>query len=81
MGVTKNNILENEITDNKVFVPVWEKYTLTINEASEYFNLGEKKIRYLADNYNDYGFVLQNGSRILIKRKKFEDFIDETNSI
>ncbi len=67
--------------ENKDSVPVWEKYILTISEASEYFNLGEKKIRYLADNYNDYGFVLQNGSRILIKRKKFEDFIDETNAI
>lgn len=67
--------------ENKDSVPVWEKYILTVSEASEYFNLGEKKIRYLADNYNDYGFVLQNGSRILIKRKKFEDFIDETNAI
>ncbi len=67
--------------DNKKYVPVWEKFTLTISEASEYFNLGEKKMRLLADNYNDYGFVLQNGSKTLIKRKKFEDFINETNAV
>ena len=67
--------------ENKDSVPVWEKYILTISEASEYFNLGKKKIRYLADNYNDYGFVLQNGSRILIKRKKFESYIDRINLI
>lgn len=73
------NVMEE--AENKVFVPVWEKYILTVSEASEYFNLGEKKIRYLADSYKDYGFVLQNGSRILIKRRQFEDFINETNAI
>ena len=26
-------------------VPVWEKYTLTIAEASDYFNIGESKLR------------------------------------
>ena len=26
-------------------VPLWEKYALTIKEASEYFNIGEKKMR------------------------------------
>lgn len=66
---------------DRKFVPIWEKFTLTISEASEYFNLGEKKMRFLADNYNDYGFVLQNGNKILIKRKKFEEFINETNAV
>lgn len=28
----------------KVFVPINEKYTLTIREASEYFNIGVKKM-------------------------------------
>ena len=26
-------------------VPIWEKYTLTIREAAEYFHIGEKKMR------------------------------------
>lgn len=25
-------------------VPIWEKYTLTIEEASKYFRIGENKI-------------------------------------
>ena len=62
-------------------VPIWEKYTLTISEATQYFNLGEKKLRYLADNYRDYGFTLQNGNKVLIKRKKFEEFINETSAV
>ena len=67
--------------NEKNYIPIWEKFTLTISETSEYFNLGEKKMRFLADNYNDYGFVLQNGNKILIKRRKFEDFINETNAV
>lgn len=45
---------------DKSFVTIWEKFTLTINEAAQYFNLGEKKIRKLAEDYEDYGFILQN---------------------
>ena len=29
-------------------VPIWEKYTLTIEEAARYFRIGEKKLRKLA---------------------------------
>ncbi len=29
-------------------IPVWEKYTLTIEEASSYFRIGENKLRRLA---------------------------------
>lgn len=75
------SMTESNMMNGKKFVPIWEKFTLTISEASEYFNLGEKKLRYLADSYNDYGFVLQNGNKTLIKRKKFEEFINETNAV
>ena len=27
---------------NNTDVPIWEKYTLTIEEASKYFRIGEK---------------------------------------
>lgn len=30
-------------------IPVWEKYTLTIEVASKYFRIGEKKLRKLAE--------------------------------
>ena len=62
-------------------VPIWEKFALTIQEAAQYFNLGEKKIRKLAQEHLDFGFVLQNGNKTLIKRKKFEEFINSTRSI
>ncbi|MFQ7354231.1 MAG: excisionase [Coprococcus phoceensis] len=50
-------------------VPIWEKYTLTIEEASKYFRVVEKKLRKLAEENLDAGWVIVNGNRIQIKRK------------
>ena len=62
-------------------VPLWHKYTLTISEASEYFNIGEKKLRQIVQENNTADFVLNNVVKVLLKRKKFEQFIDEVSSI
>lgn len=62
-------------------VPVWEKYTLTISEASDYFNIGESKLRRFLSEHQGEEFVLMNGTKVLIKRKKFEEIIDTLSSI
>ena len=62
-------------------IPVWEKYTLTIDEAAVYFRVGENKIRKIVSEQPDADFVLWNGNRPQIKRKKFEEFIDKTNAV
>lgn len=62
-------------------VPIWEKYTLTIEEAAKYFRIGENKLRRLAEENVNAGWVLQNGNRLQIKRKKFEKLIDELDAI
>lgn len=63
-------------------VPLWEKYVLTREEAIEYFNIGEKKMRKLIqDHIDDNTFVISNGKKTLILRKKFEEFLDNTSSI
>lgn len=61
-------------------VPLWEKVTLTLEEAAEYSGIGIHKIRQLTDKKN-CDFVLWNGSRRLIKRKKFDEYIDKSYSI
>ena len=53
---------------NNTDVPIWEKYTLTIEEASKYFRIGEKKLRKLAEENLDAGWVIVNGNRVQIKR-------------
>lgn len=62
-------------------VPIWEKYTLTIEEASKYFRIGEKKLRKLAEENIDSGWVIVNGNRIQIKPKLFEKIIDSLDEI
>ena len=39
-------------------IPVWEKYTLTIEEASKYFRIGENKLRRLAEENKDASWPL-----------------------
>ena len=65
----------------KIEVPICDKYALNINEASVYFNIGETKLRYIAVEYSDSDFILMNGTKTLFKRKKFENWLDKTDSI
>ena len=62
-------------------VQLKDKYCLTIEEASEYFGIGEKKIRQIVTENVDAGFVIQNGVKYLIKRKRFEEFLEEMTAI
>lgn len=57
-------------------VPIWEKTTLTLEEAAEYTNIGINKIRELSNNPR-CTFVLYVGRKRLIKRKALEHFIEE----
>ena len=68
---------------NKMFVPLWEQFLLTVKEASLYFNIGENKMHRIANDYidSDYKFVIQNGNRVMINRKKFEEFLNSVTSI
>ncbi|MCX4354226.1 MAG: excisionase [Lachnospiraceae bacterium] len=62
-------------------VPVWEKYTLTIAEASDYFNIGESKLRRFLSEHERESYILMNGTKVLIKRKQFEKVIDGLGAI
>ena len=62
-------------------VQVKDKFCLTIEVASEYFNIGEKKLRRIIADHMDSGLVIQNGVKILIKRKRFEDFLTDLTAL
>lgn len=62
-------------------IPIWERYTLTIEEASKYFRIGENKLRRLAEENKNANWLIMNGNRIQIKRKQFEKIIDTLDSI
>ena len=62
-------------------VPIWEKYTLTIEEAARYFRIVEKKLRKLAEENPDASWLIMNGNRVQIKRRQFEKVIDSLDVI
>ncbi len=62
-------------------VPVWNKYTLTVEEAAQYFRIGESKLRRLIAENPDASYLLHNGSRVQIKRNMFEQYIDEVDAV
>jgi len=62
---------------NEIQVQIKDKFCLTIDEASAYFNIGEKKLRKLVSDNMNSDFIIQNGVKFLIKRKKFEDFLND----
>ena len=62
-------------------IPLWEKYTLTIREAAQYFHIGEKKMRRIAEDNLNSDFVFMNGNRVLIKRKLFERYLDRSTTV
>ena len=61
-------------------IPINEKCNLTIQEASQYFNIGRDKLYKLAKE-DGCKFVLHNGRNILIKRKQFEKFLEQNTYI
>lgn len=57
-----------------------DKPTLTIEEASALYNIGEHKLRELT-SLDSCTFVLYVGRKRLIKRKQFDDYISKAFSI
>ena len=70
----KNKVQENTI-------PLWKRYILTITEAAEYYHIGENKLRMIADEHPEADFIIMNGNRILIKRQKFEEYLDRATVV
>lgn len=65
---------------NKNTLPISQKMNLTIQEAAEYSNIGINKLRSLTEK-EDCPFVLWVGSKRLIKRQKFEEYVNDLFSI
>lgn len=58
-----------------------DKFLLSIKEASKIFGIGQHRLREIVSE--DYGckYHLMIGRVIKIKRKQFENFINETGQI
>lgn len=58
--------------------PIWEKTTITIEEAAALSNIGENRLRELI-RQPECNFVLNVGTKCLIKRKRFEQFLEHAS--
>lgn len=57
-------------------VPIWQKMTLSIREAAAYSNIGINKIDTMLRTPN-CPFVLFVGTKKLVKRQAFEEYISK----
>lgn len=62
-------------------IPVWHKYALSIQEAAEYYGVGEKRLRSILYEHRGEEFILEIGSHVKIKRKLFEVFLDHAGTL
>lgn len=61
-------------------VPLWERATLSLEEASAYTGIGINKLRRMSDEKNcDY--LLWVGNRRMLKRRKLEEFLERSYSV
>ncbi len=68
---------EDNYMDNKIDkVPIHLKITLTTKEAAEYSNIGINKIDHMLRSPG-CPFVLFVGTKKLVKRKEFEEYISQ----
>ena len=61
-------------------VPLWEKSNLNLEEAAAYSGIGINKLRDLTSDKNCQ-FVLWVGNKRLIKRRLFDQYIEQEFSI
>ena len=61
-------------------VPLWHRQNISVEEASGYTGLGRDTI-YSLTQEDDCDFVLKVGHRTMIKRKKFENYLENLSSI
>lgn len=58
-----------------------QKYCLSVKQATEYFGIGEKKLRKIIEENMDSGMIIQNGAKYLIKREAFERWLNGITAI
>ena len=61
-------------------IPIWKKSYLTVEEAVAYSSIGSTKLREISDS-EFCPFVLWNGRKRLIKRRKLDEYLDNAYSI
>lgn len=62
-------------------VPIWKKYALSITEAADYYGIGEKRLYQIVREHQGAEFLLEIGSHVKIKRKIFENYLNDVSTV
>ena len=66
----------------KIIVPITlQESPSDYDELSYYYHIGEGKLRMLIDQNPHEDFYVMNGNRVLIKRAKFERYLDQATAV
>lgn len=71
----------DETKENPFTIPVWQRYLLNINEAVQYYHIGENKMRSLINMNPEADYLLYVGNKALIKKREFERFLSESSTL
>ena len=71
---------DGELNENRIIIPIWAMANLTLPEVAALYNIGINRLRELSDN-DHCPFVLFVGTKRLIKRKQFEQYLEKAYSI
>lgn len=61
-------------------VPVWERATISLEEASAYTGIGINKLREMSDE-DPCEFVLWVGNKRMFKRRKLQEYLENAYSV
>lgn len=62
-------------------VPLWKRYTFTIDEAAAFYHIGQAKLRSIVEYDPEADFIIYNGNRVLIKKTQFEKYLDGCTTV
>ena len=61
-------------------VPIWERTLLTVNQAADLTGIGTNRLRHIAATPRT-DLVVWVGSRMMFKRKKLEEYLENSVSL
>lgn len=61
-------------------VPIWERTLLTVNQAADLTGIGTNRLRHIAATPRT-NLVVWVGSRMMFKRKKLEEYLENAETI
>ena len=65
----------------KKTIPIWEKIMLTVEEASEYSNIGINRLQAMLNKPGCTFVIFVGKGKRLVKRKEFEKYLEKTREI